>query len=92
MIDLATYKVKSIKAKKYTLPTVHFDTTDTQTLKEKTEEYKQVLHKMKKLEPSATLEQQYQDMTVFDEQNKTSMILWSIITITILGVVIFRMK
>jgi hypothetical protein len=61
-------------------------------MKEKTTEYKQVLQGIRKLEPTVTLEQQYTDMTVFDGQNKSALILWSVISVSILGFVIFRMK
>jgi len=73
-------------------PTVQYKGDETKLLKEKTKEYRQVLQGIRKLEPSITLEQQYTDMTVFDAQNKSALILWSVISVSILGFVIFRMK
>ena len=37
-----------------------------------------------------TLEQQYVDMTVFDSQNKTNLILWAILSTTIIAFVLIR--
>jgi len=95
VVKAPTHQVKTMKkAKKLakSFPTVYFNTDDTQTLKDKTQEYKDVLHRIQKMNPSTTLEQQYMDMTVFDEQNRSALILWSVISVGILGFVFFRMK
>ena len=73
-------------------PIIKNDSSTRIQMKEKTNEYREVLDTIKKMEPSITLEQQYMDMTVFDGQNKMSLILWSVVSVTILGVVLFRMK
>lgn len=73
-------------------PNIQNDPRPRIEMKEKTEEYIDVLAKIKNMEPSITLEQQYKDMTVFDEQNKAALILWSVVSVSILGFVYFRMK
>ena len=73
-------------------PTVEYRGDETKIMKKKTDEYRQVLQGIRKLEPSVTLEQQYKDMTVFDSQNKSALIIWSILSVSILGFVFFRMK
>jgi UDP-N-acetylglucosamine pyrophosphorylase len=71
---------------------IQYNLEETKIMKEKTNEYKEVLKGIKKMEPSNTLEQQYTDITIFDEQNKKALIVWSVISISILGFVFFRMK
>lgn len=73
-------------------PKVRFDKEPTTQMKNKTAEYEDVIQRIKTTKPSVTLEQQYTDMQVFDEKNKTSLIVWSVLSITILGFVFFRMK
>jgi len=73
-------------------PNIQYNSDPRKEMKKKTKEYKEVLQGIKKMEPSVTLEQQYTDMTVFDEQNKTALIIWSVISVSILGFVFFRMK
>ena len=73
-------------------PNVQNDPTPRIQMKEKTEEYIHVLDKIKKMEPSITLEQQYKDMTVFDEQNRGVLVMWAVISVSIIGFVYFRMK
>ena len=75
-----------------TFQNVQFDKDTTHVIKQKTQEYVKVIDSIKSLKPSVTLEQQFTDMKVFDEQNKTALILWSVLTVAILGVVFFRMK
>ena len=73
-------------------PNIQNDPTPRIQMKEKTDEYIGVIDKIKKMEPSITLEQQYKDMTVFDEQNRAALIIWSILSVSIVGFVYFRMK
>ena len=73
-------------------PNVQFSKEPTKEMKKKTAEYEDVLQKIKHTKPNVTLEQQYTDMQVFDEQNRTHLILWSVLSVTILGFVFFRMK
>ena len=37
-----------------------------------------------------TLEQQYMDMTIFDSQNKTALILWAVMSAAILAILLIR--
>ena len=97
VIQAPKYKVKNYvkKASKivHEFPTnIQYNLEETKIMKEKTNEYKEVLKGIKKMEPSNTLEQQYTDITVFDEQNKKALIVWSVISVSILGFVFFRMK
>ena len=73
-------------------PNVQNDPTPRIQMKEKTDEYIDVLDKIKKTKPNVTLEQQYKDMTVFDEQNRAALILWAVVSVSIIGFVYFRMK
>lgn len=61
-------------------------------MKAKTDEYIGVIDEIKKMQPSITLEQQYKDMTVFDEQNRAALIIWAVLSVSIVGFVYFRMK
>ena len=73
-------------------PNVQYNKEPTIRMKAKTEEYKDVLQRIKTSKPNITLEQQYTDMQVFDEKNKSSLIIWSVLSVAILGFVVFRMK
>jgi hypothetical protein len=64
----------------------------TQEMKTKTDEYKQVLGKIKKMNPSITLDQQQTDMTLFDKQNQSRAIIWGIIATAILAMILLRPK
>ena len=59
-------------------------------MKTKTKEYKEVIQGIKNTPPMDTLEQQYLDMTVFDSQNKTNLILWAVLSTTIIAFVLIR--
>ncbi len=63
---------------------------NTSYMKTKTKEYKEVSQGIKNTPPMDTLEQQYLDMTVFDSQNKTNLILWAILSTTIIAFVLIR--
>jgi uncharacterized protein YgbK (DUF1537 family) len=65
-------------------------TTNTTSMKVKTNEYKEVSQGIKNTPTMDTLEQQYLDMTVFDSQNKTNLILWAVISASILAIVFIR--
>lgn len=65
-------------------------TQNTTYMKSKTKEYKEVTQGIKNTPPMDTLEQQYLDMTVFDDQNKTNLILWAIISTSVLAIVFLR--
>ncbi len=73
-------------------PNVKYNKEGTVQMKAKTEEYKDVIQRIKLSKPDITLEQQYTDMMLFDEKNKSSLIVWSVMTLAILGFVVFRMK
>jgi hypothetical protein len=60
------------------------------TMKYKTAEYKKVTQGIQNTPSMDTLEQQYMDMTIFDSQNKNTLILWSIMTVAILGILLVR--
>jgi hypothetical protein len=62
----------------------------TQDMKTKTDEYKQVLGKIKKLKPSITMDQQQTDMTLFDKQNQSRAIVWGLVATTILAMILLR--
>jgi len=64
----------------------------TQEMKTKTNEYKQILGKIKKMSPSLTLEQQKTDMILFDKQNQSRAIIWGIIATAILAMILLRPK
>ena len=59
-------------------------------MKTRTKEYKEVTQGIKNTPTMDTLEQQYLDMTVFDSQNKTNLILWAILSTTIIAFVLIR--
>ena len=64
--------------------------TNTTVMKTKTGEYKEVTQGIKNTPTMDTLEQQYLDMTVFDSQNKTNLILWAVISASILAILLVR--
>jgi hypothetical protein len=59
-------------------------------MKEKTKAYEEVIQGIKNTPTMDTLEQQYTDMTVFDSQNKTNLILWAVISTSILAILLIR--
>lgn len=61
-------------------------------MKTKTEEYETVLSKLKKETKSDTLQQQYVDMTVFDEYNKSHTIVWGVVVTLLLTTLFIKMK
>jgi hypothetical protein len=63
---------------------------NTMFMKDKTDEYKEVTQGIKNTPTMDTLEQQYIDMTVFDNQHKVNMILWGVISTTILAILFLR--
>jgi hypothetical protein len=65
-------------------------TTNTKSMKIKTNEYKEVSQGIKNTPTMDTLEQQYLDMTIFDSQNKSNLILWGVISASILAIVLIR--
>jgi hypothetical protein len=63
---------------------------NTTSMKVKTNEYKEVSQGIKNTPTMDTLEQQYLDMTIFDSQNKSNLILWGVISASILAIVLIR--
>lgn len=63
---------------------------NTGIMKEKTNMYKTVTQGIENTPEMDTLEQQYTDMTVFDNQNKTNLILWGVISASILAILLIR--
>jgi len=63
---------------------------NTNTMKSKTIEYKEVSQGIKNTPSLDTLEQQYTDMTIFDSQNKTNLIVWAVISAAILAIIMIR--
>lgn len=63
---------------------------NTIAMKTKTSEYKEVTQGIKNTPTMDTLEQQYLDMTVFDSQHKTNLILWGVISVSILAILLIR--
>ena len=63
---------------------------NTSLMKEKTKVYKKVTQGIENTPEMDTLEQQYTDMTVFDRQNKTNLILWAVISASILAILLIR--
>jgi hypothetical protein len=61
-----------------------------QDMNTKTNEYKNVLNTIKKTAKSGTLEQQKQDMAVFDDYNKNHAMLWGILATLILAFILFQ--
>ena len=68
----------------------HENTID--EMKSKTAEYYNLLEDIQKeyLAPTDTLEQQYEDMSVFDKQHKMQLVLWTILSASILAIVLIR--
>jgi len=60
------------------------------SMKFKTKEYSDVIQGIKNTPSTDTLEQQYTDMTVFDSQNKTNLIIWAVISTSILAILLIR--
>lgn len=73
-----------------TLKKQHEDTHD--KMKTKTAEYENLLEDIQQeyLAPMDTLEQQYQDMSIFDKQHKMQLVLWAILSASILAIVLIR--
>ena len=63
---------------------------NTSVMKTKTTQYHEVTQGIKNTPTMDTLEQQYLDMTVFDSQNKTNLILWGVISASILAILLVR--
>jgi hypothetical protein len=61
-----------------------------QDMGEKTTEYKTVLNTIQKSAKSITLEQQKNDMSVFDEYNKNHALVWGILATLILAFILFQ--
>jgi hypothetical protein len=59
-------------------------------LKEKTDEYQQVIGQIQTTKKSNTLEQQNVDLTIFDEYNKNHAILWGLLATGILAFILLR--
>jgi hypothetical protein len=64
--------------------------TNTASMKTKTQTYDEVTKGIKNTPTMDTLEQQYLDMTIFDSQNKTNLILWGVISASILAILLVR--
>jgi len=60
------------------------------TMKSKTNEYRDAIQGIKNTPSMDTLEQQYTDMTVFDSQNKTNLVIWAVISASILAIIMIR--
>jgi uncharacterized protein YgbK (DUF1537 family) len=60
------------------------------TMKSKTKEYRDALQGIKNTPSMDTLEQQYTDMTIFDSQNKSNLIIWAVISASILAIIMIR--
>ena len=60
------------------------------TMKLKTKEYRDSLQGIKNTPSMDTLEQQYTDMTIFDSQNKSNLIIWAVISASILAIIMIR--
>lgn len=60
------------------------------TMKTKTKEYRDALQGIKNTPSMDTLEQQYTDMTIFDSQNKSNLIIWAVISASILAIIMIR--
>ena len=63
---------------------------NTRAMKTKTKQYQDVTQGIKNTPSMDTLEQQYLDMTVFDSQHKTNLILWGVISASILAILLIR--
>ena len=59
-------------------------------MKSKTKEYRDALQGIKNTPSMDTLEQQYTDMTIFDSQNKSNLIIWAVIRASILAIIMIR--
>jgi len=62
----------------------------TDIMKSKTDEYEALLLQLKNAPSTTTLEQQYEDMNIFDKQHKMQLVLWTILTVSILAIVYIR--
>lgn len=80
---MANYKPKTVALQQQ-------QQQNTMFMKDKTDEYKEVTQGIKNTPSMDTLEQQYIDMTVFDSQNKVNLILWGVISATILAILLVR--
>ena len=92
-IPIPTYKAETTRTTTYTpitgtLQDQYEDTTD--IMKTKTEEYNTLQQQIKIVPPTTTLEQQYKDMSLFDKQHKMQLILWTILSVSILAIVLIR--
>ena len=81
--DMANYKPSIVSLQQQ-------QEQNTTIMKEKTKLYKKVTQGIENTPDMDTLEQQYTDMTVFDSQNKTNMILWAVISASILAILLVR--
>jgi hypothetical protein len=81
--DMANYKPSIVTLQEQQVQ-------NTSIMKEKTKAYKKVTQGVENTPEMDTLEQQYTDMTVFDNQNKTNMILWAVISASILAILLVR--
>ena len=63
---------------------------NTSEMNTKTKQYHEVTQGIKNTATMDTLEQQYLDMTVFDTQHKTNLILWAVISASILAILLVR--
>jgi hypothetical protein len=61
-----------------------------QDMELKTKEYQDVLGSIEKTKRSTTLEQQNEDLSVFDAYNKNRAIVWGLIATTIFLIIVFR--
>jgi len=76
-----------------TIPDITKQTQQTTTeMKQKTNEYQNVLKSIQSLEPSYTLAQQESDLEVVDKKNKMTALLWGIIALIILAIIMFLFK
>ena len=64
------------------------ETTD--IMKSKTDEYQTLLRQLQRVPSTTTLEQQYKDMSIFDKQHKLQLVLWTILSASILAIVLIR--
>jgi hypothetical protein len=71
-----------------TLQDQYEDTTE--IMKSKTDEYQALLRQLKSVPSTTTLEQQYEDMSIFDKQHKIQLVLWTILSASILAIVLIR--
>lgn len=86
--SMDTSEMASYKSSLVTLQTQQ--QTNTASMKTKTQTYDEVTKGIKNTPTMDTLEQQYLDMTIFDSQNKTNLILWGVISASILAILLVR--